>query len=93
MITNNLFCNARITLKDGTKLQEENHHVLSAILKQQLHTHEKKFALRKRAQKAVAPKAAASKKPHRKKYLPAVVEPVVTMQEAVSSLDGMIRYH
>ena len=88
MITNNLFGNARITLKDGTMLKEDNRHVLSAILKQQLHTREQKFALRKRAQKAVAPK-----KPHRKKYLPAVVKPQPTMNEAMSSLDGMIRYH
>lgn len=49
MIRNNLILNARITLKDGSMLNEDNPHVVKSILHQQLHTHENRFVLKKQS--------------------------------------------
>lgn len=48
-MNNNLFCNARITLKDGTKLEERDPHILRTIIHQQLHTQERRIGRKLKA--------------------------------------------
>jgi hypothetical protein len=82
MLRNNLFCNARIQLKDGSMLNEHDPHVLATILHTQLHTKHRRFsAKRPTAQKASRP--AHVSRPEQPK----------TMKQAASTMDNLIRYH
>lgn len=108
MNTNNLFCNARIQLKDGSILNEKDPHVLRSILHQQLHTREHRFRVQptQRRQKATRPDHHTRASIKRDKVmrhftgettnLPIVVEQpkkVEKMEEVTSSMDNLIRYH